>query len=98
MINRRAQQKLLQSATWAPAIAILGPRQSGKTTLAQATFSNHRYVTLEDPTVRAFALKDPRGFLASIENEYGVILDEFQNVPMLLSYLQGIIDATKRPG
>lgn len=98
MINRLAQQKLLQSATWAPAIAILGPRQSGKTTLAQATFANHRYITLEDPMVRSFALQDPRGFLASIENEHGVILDEFQNVPMILSYLQGIIDATKRPG
>lgn len=98
MINRLAQQKLLQSAAWAPAIAILGPRQSGKTTLAQATFANHRYITLEDPMVRSLALQDPRGFLASIENEHGVILDEFQNVPMILSYLQGIIDATKRPG
>jgi predicted AAA+ superfamily ATPase len=98
MINRLAQKKLRESAQWAPAIAILGPRQSGKTTLAQATFNKHRYITLEDPTVRTFALNDPHGFLASIENEHGVILDEFQNIPMLLSYIQGIIDAIKRPG
>lgn len=98
MINRLAQKKLLSSAKWAPAIAILGPRQSGKTTLAQATFPKHRYITLEDPLIRSFALQDPRGFLASIEDEHGVILDEFQNVPNILSYLQGIIDAKKRPG
>lgn len=98
MIKRLLQNDLLKSALWAPAIAILGPRQSGKTTLAQATFPYHRYITLEDPAIRAFALEDPRGFLASIENDYGVILDEFQNVPFILSYLQGIIDATKRAG
>lgn len=98
MIGRLAQQKLRKSATWAPALAILGPRQSGKTTLAQATFPHHRYITLEDPAVRALALQDPRGFLANIENGHGVILDEFQNTPLLLSYIQGIIDAKKRPG
>jgi uncharacterized protein len=98
MISRILQKTLLQNATWAPAIAILGPRQSGKTTLARQTFTHHRYISLEEPTNREFALSDPRGFLASLHNAYGIILDEFQHVPALLSYVQSIIDAEQKPG
>lgn len=81
-----------------PAVAILGPRQSGKTTLAQKFFSNHRYFSFEDQQVREFAQSDPRKFLSSNENAYGIILDEFQYVPEILSYIQLIIDEKKRPG
>jgi predicted AAA+ superfamily ATPase len=98
MIDRMLRDILLQNAAWAPAIAILGPRQSGKTTLAKKTFAKHRYVSLEEPANREFAISDPRGFLEDVQNAYGVILDEFQNVPSILSYLQSIIDAEQRPG
>ncbi len=97
-IRRTLTPKLQEFATQFPAVAILGPRQSGKTTLAQQTFSKHNYVSLENADVRSMALADPRLFLASIQNEHGVILDEFQHVPVLLSYLQGIIDKEYKPG
>ena len=77
---------------------MLGPRQSGKTTLAQKVFPHHRYVSFEDYHERFFAEDDPRGFLKRYENEHGIIIDEFQYVPKLLSYLQLDIDAKKRQG
>jgi predicted AAA+ superfamily ATPase len=76
----------------------LGPRQSGKTTLAQIAFPNYRYVSLEDLETRKFAQQDPRGFLETYHNEHGVIFDEFQHVPEILSYIQTYVDAQKKLG
>jgi len=59
-----------------PVVTLTGPRQSGKTTLAKATFRRHDYVSLEEPDHRRFASEDPRGFLAQFESP--VILDEVQ--------------------
>src|SRR5665647_745213 len=75
-----------------PVVAILGPRQSGKTTLAKNIFKNHTYVSLEDLDTRNFAKTDPRGFLATYHKGTGVILDEIQHVPELLSYIQTYVD------
>lgn len=57
-------------------IAIFGPRQSGKTTLAWSLFSHYRYVNLESLEERAFAGEDPKGFLERFRGEEGVIFDE----------------------
>jgi len=78
-------------------VTLTGPRQSGKTFLARATFPNHAYVSLEDPDERSRAATDPRGFLSRFTRE-SVILDEVQRSPDLLSYLQGMVDADARPG
>jgi len=91
MITRLAQQTLLRLAKGFPILVVTGPRQSGKTTLARATFPAHDYVSLEDLDERAFAGEDPRGFLARFDGK-GVILDEVQNVPSLLSYIQTLND------
>ena len=80
----------------ASSLTITGPRQSGKTTLCQATFPHKPYVNLETPDIRAFATEDPRGFLATIPD--GAVLDEIQRVPDLPSYLQGIVDSDPEPG
>ena len=96
MITREIKNELLQCAKEYPAVTILGPRQSGKTTLAKMTFPSLGYCSLEDPDVRLNASNDPRGLLASFPD--GVILDEIQRVPELLSYLQGIIDKQQTPG
>jgi predicted AAA+ superfamily ATPase len=77
-------------------VAITGPRQSGKTTLARAFFADKPYVSLEDPVERDFAIEDPRGFLARFEN--GAVFDEAQRWPELFSYLQGMVDARRTPG
>ncbi len=55
MVPRQASTTLQQFALGYPILAITGPRQSGKTTLARATFADKRYVSLEDPDERAFA-------------------------------------------
>ncbi|MFN6074203.1 MAG: AAA family ATPase, partial [Fluviicola sp.] len=69
-----------------PILALTGPRQAGKTTFLKREFSNYRYVNLENPDNRNFALNDPNGFL-NIYDKY-VIFDEVQRVPHLFSYLQ----------
>jgi len=90
MIPRQAQQAATRLARGFPVVAITGPRQAGKTTLARDLFAQHAYVSLEDPEQRSFALEDPRGFLARFRG--GVILDEVQRCPQLFSYLQGVVD------
>jgi len=96
MIQREAKIKLLQLSESFKAIAVIGPRQAGKTTLVKYTFPNKPYYSLENPDTRNFALEDPRGFLASMPN--GAILDEVQRVPDLFSYLQEILDNSKEKG
>lgn len=81
-----------------PVIALLGPRQSGKTTLARATFAQYNYVSLEDLDVRRFAMADPREFLNVYKNDHGIILDEIQHAPDLLSYIQTEVDRTQKTG
>lgn len=96
MIKRQAETVLLDLAKGYPILAITGPRQAGKTTLAQSTFSDKRHVSLEDLDEREFAGQDPRGFLARFPD--GAILDEAQRCPNLFSYLQTRVDAEKRMG
>ncbi len=80
-----------------PVIAILGPRQSGKTTLAQNYFKEHAFLSLESPALRLYANSDPEGFLKEHANSSGIIIDEFQYAPELLSYIQLIVDQHNRP-
>lgn len=96
MIRRVAEEKLRALAATFKAVALTGPRQSGKTTLSKAVFQNKPYVSLENADNRAFALQDPRGFLSSYPN--GAILDEVQRTPDLFSYLQEIIDNSTQKG
>jgi len=97
MFTRVLRSELESAARQLPVVTLLGPRQSGKTTLAKQTFPAHRYVSLEQPDERDFAAKDPRGFLAA-QGGGPVILDEVQRVPDLMSYLQGEVDADETPG
>ena len=96
MIRRDAQIKLHDLSSSFKAIAVIGPRQAGKTTLVKSTFPNKPYYSLENPDTRNFAIEDPRGFFASIPN--GAILDEVQRVPQLFSYLQEILDNSSEKG
>jgi predicted AAA+ superfamily ATPase len=84
----KAQMDVL--STKYPILALTGPRQAGKTTFLKREFSNYRYVNLENPDNRNFALNDPNGFL-NIYDKY-VIFDEVQRVPHLFSYLQTKVD------
>ncbi|MFN4811326.1 MAG: ATP-binding protein [Bacteroidota bacterium] len=77
-------------------VLIIGPRQSGKTTLAKSIFPQKPYVSLENPDESFLALNDPRAFLNRFPK--GAILDEIQRTPLLLNYLQEILDNTKEDG
>ncbi len=109
MFPRNLFARLSRLRTQFPAISIIGPRQSGKTTLARICFPEHYYVSLEDPDQQEYAAADPRGFLhhclskGAAETKPGgsgggVILDEIQKLPTLFSYLQGEIDRDRVPG
>jgi predicted AAA+ superfamily ATPase len=76
-----------------PVLAVTGPRQSGKTTLLKELFSDYRYVTLENPNTRSFALEDPVAFLNQYDQK--VILDEVQRTPALFSYIQSLVDESQ---
>lgn len=96
MYDRQLAHEVVAAGRQYRAIVLLGPRQSGKTTLARTLFPEFRYISLEDPDVRSRALSDPRGLLG--ESASSLVLDEVQRAPDLLSYLQGILDdpASKR--
>ncbi len=93
MFKRKLQKKLLSLAEKFQVITLTGPRQSGKTTLVQATFPNIPYISLEEPDIRQIALTDPRGFLANYPT--GAVLDEVQHTPELFSYIQSLVDGDR---
>jgi len=96
MLTRSITPTLIRLAAGFPVLAMTGPHQSGKTTLARHQFADKPYVSLEDPIERAFANDDPRGFLARFPE--GAVFDEAQRWPDLFSHLQGMVDADRRPG
>lgn len=96
MIPRSIAPVVRKLAKNYPVVAVTGPRQSGKTTLARALFPRHDYVSLEDLDTREFAQEDPRGFLAGFRG--GVVLDEVQRTPDLFAYLQRMVDEDGKPG
>ena len=91
MFKRSIEPELLELAKGYPVVTVLGPRQSGKTTLVRQVFKEKKYANLEEIDVRNLAISDPRAFLAQFET--GAILDEIQRAPELLSYIQSIVDA-----
>ena len=96
MIPRIAAETLTRLAKGFPVVALTGPRQSGKTTLAKWVFQGKPYVSLENPDEREFAKTDPKRFLARFAQ--GAILDEVQRCPELLSWLQGLVDERGQMG
>ncbi len=96
MINRTLQTKLVEMTRKYPIVTLTGPRQSGKSTLLRNSFPDYRYVSLEDPDMRSFAIEDPRGFLATYPDK--TIIDEAQRVPSLFSYIQTHTDRENREG
>ncbi|NHB68946.1 ATP-binding protein [Perlabentimonas gracilis] len=96
MVKRDAEKELVALCKQYKAVALVGPRQSGKTTLARSAFAHLPYVSLENPDTRNFALNDPRAFLK--QNSSGAILDEAQRAPELFSYLQQVLDDSPETG
>jgi hypothetical protein len=95
-VSREIYTELIESCNTFPVVTITGPRQSGKTTLLKNVFPDKKYVSLEDPDTRQLAASDPRSFLN--QSDTGLIIDEIQRVPELVSYIQGIVDDLQKPG
>jgi len=95
---KRDLQSVFNRISRFPVVVVLGPRQSGKTTLVRDVFKDHLYVSLEEPDMREVIISDPKRFLRERENKVGIIFDEFQYAPELLSYIQIESDAKDRPG
>lgn len=96
MIYREAESAIIVLAQQFKAVAVVGPRQSGKTTLVRKIFNDKAYVNFENPDIRLFAIEDPRGFLSNYPT--GAIFDEAQRVPEIFSYLQQILDESDAKG
>ena len=96
LINRIVAKKIKKLFKQFPVISIVGPRQSGKTTLVRYAFQDMEYISLEDLDTREYASKDPRGFLLTYKN--GCIIDEAQRVPELFSYIQTLVDNKRKSG
>ncbi|MBM3853342.1 MAG: ATP-binding protein [Verrucomicrobia bacterium] len=96
MIARRIHDKLAESIEHNPAVALLGPRQVGKTTLALELGATRPslYLDLESPADRA-KLSDAGRYLAEHEDEL-VILDEVHRAPEIFQTLRGLIDQGRR--
>jgi len=97
-IIRDIEPVIKKGARQVPIIAIIGPRQSGKSTLAKEIFKNHIYLDMQDAENFDFAKNDPKGFLNSYKNEHGIIIDEAQYVPNLFPQIKVEADKNPKPG
>lgn len=96
MIRRAISTTLLQAAKKNPVVVLTGPRQSGKSTLVKAIFPQHRYLNLEDPGLRDYALADPGAFMSAYPPP--CVIDEVQYAPQLFSYIQLKVDESRKHG
>ncbi len=85
-----------EAMTDTPVVCLLGPRQSGKTTLTQTLAPDRTFVSLDDDNYYRAAIMDPAGFVASLPD--AVTLDEVQRVPALLPAIKRAVDRDRRPG
>lgn len=92
-IKRLAETELNRCSTYFPVVTILGPRQSGKTTLVKSFFRDYAYINLEDPEYYDLAKNDINGFFETVKTP--VIIDEVQRVPELLNKIQVLVDSKK---
>ena len=93
-INRSIESLIKGIIKQSPAIALTGPRQSGKSTVLTHIFPKISYVSLDDPLYREQAIEDPELFLDTVREP--VIIDEIQYAPQLLSYIKIRIDQKRQ--
>jgi uncharacterized protein len=99
MFIKRNLTKIIESGIkQSPIVAIIGPRQSGKSTLLQKMFPDYIYLDMQDAELFNFANNDPKGFLNAYKDTTGVIIDEAQYAPNLFSQLKVEVDKNPKRG
>ncbi len=96
MIKRALTPHLLSLSRHYPVVTLVGPRQSGKSTLCKNAFPLLPLINLERPDERARIAEDPRAFIEA--HKGGCIIDEIQHLPELVSYIQVAVDDRGVPG
>ncbi len=96
MLPRLLTPVIREAMADTPVICLLGPRQSGKTTLVRQLEPERAYVSLDDNNYYQTATSDPAEFMASLPGV--VTLDEVQRAPMLLPAIKRAVDEDRRPG
>ena len=96
MYPRMLAPRVREALRDTPVVAISGPRQSGKTTLARLFVGRSRqFVNLDDLSTLAAAKADPTGFVSRLDK---AVIDEIQRAPELLLPIKQSVDADRRPG
>ena len=95
-IRRHAQFAIDEAIADTPVICLLGPRQCGKSTLAEQQAPGREYFSLDNPEYYSAALEDPTGFIARLPRF--VTIDEVQRVPELMLAIKRSVDTDRRPG
>ena len=89
-INRDLEKIIVEASEYYSVITVTGPRQSGKSTLLKHLFPDYKEYSMKDVHIRDFALNDPVAFLNQTTD--GMFIDEIQKAPVLMEYIQGIVD------
>ncbi len=93
-INRTLEKQIINASIEFACVTIYGARQTGKSTMVRYLFSDtFNYITLDDLSIRDYALRDPKGFLDFYK--FPLVIDEIQKAPSILSYIKIIIDNYK---
>ena len=93
-INRALEKQIIKASSEFACVTIYGARQTGKSTMVRYLFTDtFNYVTLDDLSIRDYALRDPKGFLDFYK--FPLVIDEIQKAPSILSYIKIIIDNYK---
>ena len=90
MIPRSAKETLIRLSSQFPVVCVTGPRQSGKSTLTQATFPEKQYISFDDANIRNLAESNPTDFVMAFPD--GAIIDEVQKVPSLFDAIKLDVD------
>lgn len=95
-LQRGLQESLLAALADTPVVSILGPRQSGKSTLAANLDPERLFISLDDAAYLKLALDDPQGFISELPER--VTIDEVQRAPHLTLAIKRSVDHNRRAG
>lgn len=90
MIPRKAYTAFIRLASQFPVVAVIGPRQSGKSTLVRYAFPNKKVVSFDDKDLRELAKSNPKDFINAFPD--GLIIDEAQKVPEIFDAIKLVVD------